>query len=456
MNVERLLERLFFVGIVTMACLMPVHNDTWWHLRAGDVMLATHRVMLTDVFSYTVAGQPWANYEWLSEVVFAIVYGAGGLPGLTVVCAAAASASLAFVYALIPGPTVHRILLLAGVVAGVTLTWSVRPQVFSLLLLGVTLWLLQRRAWAPLPPLFLLWANLHGAVALGILALGGTVVAWLIARRRLPRGLVIAVLLCGAATLLTPLGLSYWPEIAASILRSKTNVIAEWRAPDWPPAHLAFWVGAIALPLLLATRWNRLESPERWSLPLTALLMLVLGLRSMRNISPFLMAAAPACGVLLAAREAMPHAREIVHRGRILTAIILAVAIGGAAGYVWRTWQNPPSRMGWYPVSPAAARAIESCRGPIYNHYKDGGPIIYFAPRQPVMLDSRQDPYPVPLVQAEGQVEATGDYHRLFDSLGVNCVVIPPGGRLAARLHADGWHERFTDPDWLVLERPGS
>ena len=455
MTLERSIERLLFVGVAMLACLMPAQNDTWWHLRAGDVMLATHRVMLTDVFSYTVAGQPWANYEWLSEVVFAIVYRAGGLPGLTAVCAVAATASLVFVYALIPGPTVHRILLLAGVMAGVTLTWSVRPQVFSLLLLGMTLWLLQRRAWAPLPPLFLLWANLHGAVALGIVALAATLAAWALVERRCPRGLVVAGVLCGTATLLTPLGLSYWPEIAASILRSKTNVIAEWRAPDWPPAHLVFWVGAIALPLLLAARWKRLESPERWSLQVTALLMLVLALRSMRNISPFLMAAAPACGVLLAASE-VPPTLDVERRRRVLPALILAVAIGGAAIYVWRTWQNPPPRMGWYPVSPAAARAIESCRGPIYNHYKDGGPIIYFAPRQPVMLDSRQDPYPVSLVQAEGHVEATGDYHGLFDSLGVNCAVIPPGGRLAARLRAGGWRERFSDPEWLVLERPGS
>ena len=80
MSEERLFERLLFLVIALLACLMPVQNDTWWHLRAGDVMLETRRVLLTDVFSHTVSGQPWPNYEWLSEVVFALVYRAGGLP----------------------------------------------------------------------------------------------------------------------------------------------------------------------------------------------------------------------------------------------------------------------------------------------------------------------------------------------------------------------------------------
>ena len=299
MSEERLFERLLFLVIALLACLMPVQNDTWWHLRAGDIMLETRRVLLTDVFSHTVSGQPWPNYEWLSEVVFALVYRVGGLPLLTALCAAASTASLWFVYAITPGTRLQRTLLLAGVVSGVTITWSVRPQPLSLLLLGLTLWLLQRRRWAPLPPLFLLWANLHGAVALGGVALLGMIAAYVLRQRSCPPRLAVTAALCGVATLITPLGLHYWPEIVASIGRSRANTIMEWRPPDWPPGNLAFWAAAAALPVLWVTRWNRLKSPEQWALPMTALLMLLIALRSMRNISPFLMIAAPACGALL-------------------------------------------------------------------------------------------------------------------------------------------------------------
>jgi hypothetical protein len=455
MTMDRAIECLFFVGIATIACMMPVQNDTWWHLRAGEVMLDTRHVLLTDVFSHTVFGHPWRNHEWLSEVIFALVHRAAGLPALTALCAAAATGSLLFVYAVTPGAFIHRILILAGVVAGVTLTWSVRPQTLSLLLLGATMWLLHRRMWIALPPLILLWANLHGGVALGGVALAGTLSAWLLATRRWPRALAAAAALSAAATLVTPLGFDYWPEIARSILRSKANVIAEWRAPDWPPSHLAFWVAAAALPLLSIARWKHLKQPEEQALPITALLMLCLALRSMRNISPFLMTAAPAFGVLLfgATVHGVPGGAD---RRSPVPVLVLVVAMTAAGAHVWRTWRNPPPYMGWHPISPADARAIESCRGPIYNRYFDGGPIIYFAPRQPVMIDSRQDPYPIWLVQADGVVENTGEYRALFGQLRINCAVTQPRSVLANRLRGDGWTTRFVDGTWAVLERPAS
>jgi hypothetical protein len=452
MSEERLFERLLFLVIALLACLMPVQNDTWWHLRAGDIMLETRRVLLTDVFSHTVSGQPWPNYEWLSEVVFALVYRVGGLPLLTALCAAASTASLWFVYAITPGTRLQRTLLLAGVVSGVTITWSVRPQPLSLLLLGLTLWLLQRRRWAPLPPLFLLWANLHGAVALGGVALLGMIAAYVLRQRSCPPRLAVTAALCGVATLITPLGLHYWPEIVASIGRSRANTIMEWRPPDWPPGNLAFWAAAAALPVLWVTRWNRLKSPEQWALPITALLMLLIALRSMRNISPFLMIAAPACGAFLGTPQlTVPERRPGDPRA---PRVLLGAGVLAVVFMVCRHWQDPPPRMGWHPISPAAARAIESCHGPIYNRYVDGGPIIYFAPRQHVMIDSRQDPYPTWLVQADGDIEMTGEYRTLFRRLAINCAAVPPSALVATHLRRDGWTVRHIDERWTVLEAP--
>ena len=34
-------------------------SDTYWHIRAGEWMLAHHQVLRADVFSYTAAGAPW-------------------------------------------------------------------------------------------------------------------------------------------------------------------------------------------------------------------------------------------------------------------------------------------------------------------------------------------------------------------------------------------------------------
>ena len=43
-------------------------GDTYWHIRAGEWMLAHRAVLRSDVFSYTMAGAPWHTQEWLAEI----------------------------------------------------------------------------------------------------------------------------------------------------------------------------------------------------------------------------------------------------------------------------------------------------------------------------------------------------------------------------------------------------
>src|SRR5437016_5743512 len=69
---------------------------------------------------------------------------------------------------------------------------TLRPQAISLLLVAVTVALLVRRRYAWLPPLFLVWANLHGAVLTGVLLVAAALVseacAHLMTRWRPPLG----------------------------------------------------------------------------------------------------------------------------------------------------------------------------------------------------------------------------------------------------------------------------
>ena len=60
------------------------------------------------------------------------------MPLLTALCAAAITGGLLLVFASMEGAVLTRVLLMTGVVAGATLTWSVGPHVFSQLLQGLT------------------------------------------------------------------------------------------------------------------------------------------------------------------------------------------------------------------------------------------------------------------------------------------------------------------------------
>src|SRR2546423_1957345 len=57
-------------------------SDTYWHIRAGEWMLAQHQLLRADVFSFTAAGAPWHTQEWLGEIVMALALPASSGAGV--------------------------------------------------------------------------------------------------------------------------------------------------------------------------------------------------------------------------------------------------------------------------------------------------------------------------------------------------------------------------------------
>ena len=448
---ERLAIALFAVIAAALACLMPVHNDTWWHLRYGHDMVRDHALQIMDRYSYTAAGRFFWNHSWIGQLVLYALYAAGGLPLVTAGCAAIVVAAWLLTWRLMRGPLDMRLIILVAAMSGSTIIWSIRPQIFSVLFLPLVAILAARDRWLLVVPVMALWANVHAGVAMGIVVLAGSVAASVVADRdRLPRRLAGAVL-GTLATLATPFGLTSWTETFVSVGRSHANHIQEWSPTSLPPANLFFWVLAGVLLWYLGRRWRTLESPEDRALVLEALVTLPLAVRTLRSVPAFTMLAAPALTRLLwrnAARRDEPIRMPGAGYG-LVAAIVLAAAV------VARAWSVPWAMLQWQPVSPAAAAAIRDCRPPLYNRYFDGGPLIWFVPDQRVFLDSRQDPFPVSFVQDATRVESTGDYQTLFDRWHIRCAALPPDSLTTRHLLHDGWRVRFRDRRWLVLERPG-
>ncbi len=368
---------------------------------------------------------------------------------MTGACAAAIVTAWAVLWRMMPGEITDRLLLVGLAVPSATITWSVRPQAFSLLLMALVLWRVSEDRWKVVPLLFVLWANLHAGFALGLVIVAVSVaVAALFDRDRLATRAGWA-LACGVATLVTPLGYRNWTEILQSMDRSRVNAIQEWRPTALPPEHLLFWLLGAGVLVLAGLRWNRLSRPADRVLAAAAVLFLPLAARSFRNVPAFAMLAAPACARLIHSKaEEQSSGGPMGRSGRIAVGVAAALAVA-VVGWAWTSG----TRLGWRPMSPQAAQAIASCPGPLYNTYEGGGPIIWFVPTQKVFVDSRQDPFPVALVQDATEVERTGDYRQLFATWGINCAALPPASPTGARLAADGWRMRFSDEQWRVLER---
>jgi hypothetical protein len=465
---------LIFVVLGFRALVSPAQNDTFWHLRAGADIWRTGQIPTTDSYSYTVAGLPWPDHEWLWQAFSYGWYRVGGFPLLTVAVAALILTTAALVYRLGSGAPSTRALAMA---IGLTLTapvWALRPQIATMLAITLLAMLLARERFWPIPLLFVVWANVHGGVVLGAAVLTGVTVAaawrWAHTRARPDRRralrLAVVLPLAGLATCATPLGFHVFGFVWQSTARLYALRISEWR-PTWPDntAGAIFWAAAAGLLVLLVRRRRALaDAPwPAWALVAATLSLMGPAFRSLRNFAPFAVLAAPAATHLLGSsfRLRLPmrrsaddaatpdHPRVNLAMFAGLAAVALALVTGAyAVRFPWLAWQ---------PVGRGALAAVESCRAPLFNHYDDGGFLIWFAPDRPVFIDSRQDPYPLPFMLDAIAVEH-GDrpYQPLFAKWHIGCAFLKASSKMIGRLQADGWQTRSLDADWAVLAAPAA
>jgi hypothetical protein len=281
-----------FAAIATLACLSPAHNDTWWHLRSGQEMARTRQLMFDDRFTFTVRGQFfWNPAGWRNCSSRPV---RGRRPAAAdALLRVGDRGRLGHRVATDRGPLAERVVILAVALSSATMTWSLRPQVFSLVLSMVVLRLVSEDRWRWLPVVFALWANLHAGFAMGIAIVVAAVAARLATNRDGLWTRLSWAAACWLATLLTPRVRELAPDrgIDRPLL---CQWHSEWQPTPWPPQHLAFWAVAVLLAALTVRRWTSVERPADRVLIVAAILAFPLAARSLRNVPAFMMIAAPA------------------------------------------------------------------------------------------------------------------------------------------------------------------
>jgi len=81
-NVKTIIRRFFLLSIFLLSILLAIHTglnvmrggDTWWYLSSGRYIVENSAVPQTDNFSYTFKNKSWVNPEWLTNVIFYLLY----------------------------------------------------------------------------------------------------------------------------------------------------------------------------------------------------------------------------------------------------------------------------------------------------------------------------------------------------------------------------------------------
>ena len=256
--------------------------DIWWHLRDAQNLIEYHSFSRIDTYSFTAAGLSRPNFEWLSEVPYYLAFKTSGLQGLLLVSIVVSVLIFAGVYYLCcrSGADCKDALIvtLLAIFLG-TVSLGPRMLLFGWLCMVALLILLDqyrrtgRGLWL-IPPLFLLWINLHGSWAFGIVVLGIFVLSglvegeWgLVVARRWNRSQLRNLLLVGTASFallfVNPFGykLVLYPfEVA---LRQQ---IAVQSVQEWRPIDLSTATGKLALVVIFALLASALFSRRPWRL----------------------------------------------------------------------------------------------------------------------------------------------------------------------------------------------
>ena len=448
------------VGIYSLFLLagnrLLIDPDTMWQITVGQWILDHRAVPQTDVYSFTMRGQPWISTQWLAQVMYAKAYAVAGWSGPVVLAAAASAATFALLTrSLSRNLSESATLVFVTVALALTVPHLLaRPHVLAMPVMvawvGGLIAAADRHG-APsfrLLPLMVLWANLHGGFVFGLvmiapIALDAVVNAEANLRRSLTLRWAAFAIAALIASCCTPYG---WNALLASrkilALGSALPLIMEWRPADFGnlgPFEICL-LGAIGLALLRGIKLP----PLRIVLLLGLLHMALAQGRSaeiLALLAPLILAAPLARqigGADVAGTHAAPPARGVLFAGVAIALVTGTLAFASVHRFAPNTRNSPVEAV-------AALKKLNLER--VLNDYDFGGYLI--ANGVAPFIDGRTELYGekffVDHNAASGLMEPENLF-RLLDEYKIEATLMRTQSAATKLLdHIDGWQKIYSD-----------
>ena len=487
-------------------------SDTGWHIRHGETILRTWALPSGDYFSYTNYGKAWFSWEWLADVLLALIHKYGGLNGI----AFWANAMFALTFTLLFSWTTRRggnilVCLLFSRVAGfaAAVHWLARPHLFSMLLVLCWYMLLERiqshgstgegrlgkTGWV-LPPLMVLWTNLHGAFVIGVVllliySLGNflsAVVRPEQARRaqamRLARHFLWIAVLCLLTSCVNPYGLKVHQHIFHTYLQSNTLVdrVNEFASPNFHSLVVKFFEAILLAGLVIAAAsyrklsfiemgllvfWTHLALFSVRHVPLYAIIVVPILVRHLTEYLSELQTDVrfhPRISAILQGFNRY-SGNLLNFENRFTSLLYPAIAILFMTGvclnqgnFLGNTLTDAKFDAKQFPVKAADFVEQAGLKGNMFTTDYWGGYLIYrFHPRHKVFFDGRSDMYGEDFVK-EYQRITNLDYRwgEILERYKVDWILLPVDyGLCSALKERKDWEVLFDDHQSIIFQRRG-
>jgi hypothetical protein len=486
---DRTFRLLLIPAVVFIASCMDrnYQTDLWHHLARGRAIVASGQLLNRDVFTYTVAGKPLQDVNWIWQVIFYRLHSWGGLPLVQVVNASL----LALTFFLLVRLAWKRSgsLLASGGAALFTFLglWQlliIRPQTLSLLLfvlLYATLEGALTRRWllGLAPALLAVWVNVHGGFPIGLVLVAAFVGGVFL--EGIPRGedsrgpltrapwqkdllpWVLCLAGCVLATLVNPYGWRVYEYVALTSGIAPARKIDEWLPPGTGMIIGKVWVASLLILLGLLTFSPRRISRRELVL-LAAFLPLACG--AVRMVAWWLIVLAPILAAgLLACWPRLRDTEDNLEPRRGAALACLGLVVVALLGLPWLERINPVMAL------PGRAHRTEQDLQTIATHLQErqGGRIFTrFAwgeylgwslhPQYTVFMDGRIEIIPdVVWGQYAAVTQGRADWEEVLASYGVDTLVLDTGGyhhQLLAQVQKSShWREEIRSGEAILFLR---
>jgi hypothetical protein len=452
------------------------------------------------VFSFSKAGAPWYAWEWLSDVVFALINKLGGLQAVVLFSILMLSITFTALFLLVrrKANAVVAVVVTMLAAAASSIHWLARPHLFTLLFVVLFYSALElvregrtRIAGVPIlaafPVISILWTNLHGGFFVGALMIAAYGVAELLrvafdrdATERRPgwlkaRAYFVSAGACLAASVINPYTYHLHVHLAA-YLRDPWNSqhIMEFLSPTFHHPTAIFFELMLAMAVATAV-WS--VGQKRFTDPILMLVWAHGALLAARNIPIFMIAAAPpvaaAIQQLLLRTPALNVAdwvrsgaerfnrvaaetteTDSIARWHLVSA--LGVAMVAALLYA----PHPPKKFrSEFDPSFYPAKALASLRSdPAARVFTDDewGDYLIYSGRK-VFVDGRSDFYGDEFENKYIDVlNVRYGWEKTLSRFGVDTILMPPSAPLTGALkESSHWHVVYDDGRALVFRSNG-
>ncbi len=255
--------------------------DLWWHLADARLLMTTGHMIHIEPYSFTVAGRPWINPEWLAELPYWFSYHALGLRGIYLVTWLAICANVLLVYwrSFRSTRSADAAFWAAGV-GFVLMAVNVGPRTIALGYIALSLEMLileaagrgrKRLVWL-LPLLFCVWVNVHGSWLIGMALFVVYIAAGCLRVRmgaieqdRFPvaerNRLLVVLAASGAALFVNPYGWQLVWNPLDMMLNQKVNIA---NVSEWKPLNVSTLEGAALVVVVVLMVLANLKRGRTW------------------------------------------------------------------------------------------------------------------------------------------------------------------------------------------------